>query len=544
MTAALFSFSWSFDVPLLPGKKNIGHNVSEMIRAGHPKDQAVAASLRTAGVPPKKMAEKKKAPKWERLKDVEAFSTGKKRDIEYTPDDLKDIVRNFEQFGTGQRPGFDVPVVYGHEESPEEQKKFLQNTGIKADGWIEGAKTDGKKLYLDMRVSPKLADAIREGHYGTCSIEIYNDPKAAGLDGKGKVMRRLAVLGGEIPQDKNTKRLPMPERYSERKLHRRIVTTHLRDCEQFAGNAWVTCFSEVSMMTAEPPPMQMNMAEMTQKLAEHGVNPESLKTVEGCMAEMCRMAEDMNKETDWDSEPPPPKNPDEKKEYGELHKKMSAYAEKLKKYAEFIADGHPEDPIPEVRPIHPNNNPADRGLGGPSENVKGAMAKMSEEMKSFFTEQVAALRAELKPIKDRVEEDDQLAVLTFCEQQVKAGKLTPAMLNRKDHFNVIDELLELDNTQVVAKMSEGGREFGLTKRKKRMEQIKRGPIVWKNSEVARNDGGVTPGGDSEDREIAKIDRFCEERNIKEPIKVEIIEGFKLHRQHQPGITWEDHHARV
>ncbi len=31
------------------GKKTIGKNISEMIKSGHPKDQAVAASMRSAG---------------------------------------------------------------------------------------------------------------------------------------------------------------------------------------------------------------------------------------------------------------------------------------------------------------------------------------------------------------------------------------------------------------------------------------------------------------------------------------------------------------
>jgi hypothetical protein len=35
-------------VPLLPGKKNIGHNISEMEASGHPRDQAIAAALNTA----------------------------------------------------------------------------------------------------------------------------------------------------------------------------------------------------------------------------------------------------------------------------------------------------------------------------------------------------------------------------------------------------------------------------------------------------------------------------------------------------------------
>jgi hypothetical protein len=33
---------------LLPGKKNIGHNISEMEEHGHPKNVAIAASLNVA----------------------------------------------------------------------------------------------------------------------------------------------------------------------------------------------------------------------------------------------------------------------------------------------------------------------------------------------------------------------------------------------------------------------------------------------------------------------------------------------------------------
>lgn len=40
-------------MPLLPGKSEIGHNVSEMEAAGHPADQSVAAALKKADVPPK-----------------------------------------------------------------------------------------------------------------------------------------------------------------------------------------------------------------------------------------------------------------------------------------------------------------------------------------------------------------------------------------------------------------------------------------------------------------------------------------------------------
>ena len=36
-------------MPLLPGKENVGHNISEMEKAGHKPSQAIAASLKEAG---------------------------------------------------------------------------------------------------------------------------------------------------------------------------------------------------------------------------------------------------------------------------------------------------------------------------------------------------------------------------------------------------------------------------------------------------------------------------------------------------------------
>jgi hypothetical protein len=43
-------------MPLFPGsdQKTIGHNIREMLEAGHPRDQAIAASLNKAGKSKKK----------------------------------------------------------------------------------------------------------------------------------------------------------------------------------------------------------------------------------------------------------------------------------------------------------------------------------------------------------------------------------------------------------------------------------------------------------------------------------------------------------
>lgn len=43
-------------MPLLPGKENIGHNISELEATGRKHSQAVAIALREAGVPKKHMS--------------------------------------------------------------------------------------------------------------------------------------------------------------------------------------------------------------------------------------------------------------------------------------------------------------------------------------------------------------------------------------------------------------------------------------------------------------------------------------------------------
>ncbi len=515
-------------MPLLKGKAEIGHNIKEMRKAGHPQDQSIAAALRTAGVPPKKHGEQD----WKLIKNVEAFSVGEKRGRKYTPEDLKDIVENFHKYGKGQRPGFDVPAVLGHEETQEGQQKFLENTGIPAAGWIRDARQDGKKLYLDMEASPQLHKAIRDGRYGPVSIEIYDKPPEGLPGAKGKMMRRLAMLGGEIPQDKNLARMSA---YSERLL----LTTHLRDC--IAHDGYVTCFSEVAMPSHE---------EMVAKLAEHGFDPEALKTHEGCMAEMMRMAETMKPaggeetpppgghpnpgsgaaEMDFDHEPEPPGDDEQRRMYGETARKMSAYAEKLKKYAE------------------PPAVSTETGMGKDHD-----MSKMSEEIKGFFRaeatalrSEITALRSEFKPVLERAAEDQQLEVLNFCEQMVAQGRLTPAQTDRKSPFSVINELLELNNTEVVAKFSENGRDVPLTKRKRRMEQIKRGPLVWKNSEVAAGSaGGVHKESQTdEESEIAKVRAFCEDPEHESFVRFsggveEVVKGFKAERKNRPGLKAAD-----
>ncbi|MCI0557536.1 MAG: hypothetical protein MN733_03495 [Nitrososphaera sp.] len=47
-------------MPLLPGKKNIGANISELERSGKPHDQAIAIAMSEAGMSKKKKKKKKR----------------------------------------------------------------------------------------------------------------------------------------------------------------------------------------------------------------------------------------------------------------------------------------------------------------------------------------------------------------------------------------------------------------------------------------------------------------------------------------------------
>lgn len=124
------------------------------------------------------------------LQDIEIFEAGTYRGKAYTEEDLARMVRNFEKHGPAIKP---VAVV-GH----SEDQKLLQDSGIPAAGWMTTLKQAGKKLLASFRDVPKvIADLVNRKAYGRISSEIYND-----YEGDGLAIRRVALLGGEIPEVK------------------------------------------------------------------------------------------------------------------------------------------------------------------------------------------------------------------------------------------------------------------------------------------------------------------------------------------------------
>jgi hypothetical protein len=171
-------------------------------------------------------AEPAARPRLWKLDHVRAFATGTARGQTWTEQDLDDIVRNQTLYGDKVKPA----VVIGHEEQQPltagMPSTVTQNTGEPAFGRVVAARkvyetVDGRRqaqLDLDLDDVPDwLAALIRGKAYSRVSVELYDDPPDGLAGAKGPILRRVAFLGGEIPQVKTLADLPMPMfQYSER----------------------------------------------------------------------------------------------------------------------------------------------------------------------------------------------------------------------------------------------------------------------------------------------------------------------------------------
>jgi hypothetical protein len=130
------------------------------------------------------------------LTDVEIFEAGSYHQgrYAYTEADLDQMVANWRAMGDRLRP----TLVIGHDEDQD----LLKNSGLFAAGWLTGLRRHGKKLLADFKDVPRvIVDLIRRGAYRRVSAEVYHDFRQGGAS-RGHVLRRVALLGGEIPEIK------------------------------------------------------------------------------------------------------------------------------------------------------------------------------------------------------------------------------------------------------------------------------------------------------------------------------------------------------
>ncbi len=154
----------------------------------------------------KKMAEKavrkfkEKIMKHGELESVEIFATGTHKGKTFDEGDLDEIIGNFDELKDKLKP----PMVLGH----DEDQKIIQNSGLPSLGWVTSLskKDDGDEVKLVAHFDdvPEIArEVIRQGKYKRFSSEIYEN--YTDDDGKehGMALRRVSLLGADIPEVKN-----------------------------------------------------------------------------------------------------------------------------------------------------------------------------------------------------------------------------------------------------------------------------------------------------------------------------------------------------
>lgn len=144
---------------------------------------------------------------------VEVFAVGRHKpgDKVWTADDLRDCEANFERFSGGDNPPLAVPVGIGH----EDDQAWLADTGLPAAGRVSRVKTDGERLWVWFADLPaKVAEAVKLGLWFRVSCEFYDDPPD-GLAGSGCTLRRVALIGGDIPAVKGLAAFPALRMHAE-----------------------------------------------------------------------------------------------------------------------------------------------------------------------------------------------------------------------------------------------------------------------------------------------------------------------------------------
>jgi hypothetical protein len=170
--------------------------------------------------------------------DVFACGTHRAGEPAWTPRDLDAVCRNF-----SANPQLVPSVGLGH----EDDQSWVEDSGYPAAGRVSALRRDPDRPdVLQARFSDMpllVTKAIERGLYYTCSAELYDEPPP-GCSGSGPMLRRVSLLGFDIPAVKRLRPLP-GVRYAEPRPARRR-TRHVRTLRR-PGRCQV--FSEVRMAT-------------------------------------------------------------------------------------------------------------------------------------------------------------------------------------------------------------------------------------------------------------------------------------------------------
>jgi hypothetical protein len=400
------------------------------------------------------------------MRGVELFAKGNWRGKPYTEADLSDIVTNF---NTHQAPGpnraMRVAMVKFH--WPEDVKESrLPRHGTITRLYNE----DGKLKYDADNVDPVLAKEIEEGKFEDISAEIYPEPPEGIAGAKGKMLRRVTFQGAEPPHVKGLNPLGL----SRTLVYSELPTVPIVRISNRHGV--YEAFSERSPVTRD---------EMIERLIELGMDEKEVQgfddvqlaeIVKTCMGQGSATTESPKKKPGKakpakNGDKPVADNPNAKaamtfsendevgedkeaatNKYKEMWGVVRNFAEKCKTKFGDDPSGYVPNTKPAVAPIAPV-------VTFSEEQIKTALASVIADGKKRIDAEVEANQKAIANVRHELKLQ---RLETFAERELGTGRLEPADLDRGKGPNIIDRWMLLDDSAVVHKFTEDGKEKELT----------------------------------------------------------------------------------
>jgi hypothetical protein len=179
-------------------------------------------------------------------------------DPKYDRDFIQSVARNWRERQAKGEPGLPQPVAYelpaadigiGHEEHQQMARMFAERSDLPSCGYPSRVWVDGDHLMAELEGIPfALAQQINAGHYSTVSSEFYDDYRMPTGKTIGPVLRRVSILGGEIPKVKNLGRLPVMV-FSENTKHGQY-TICFSETKYMDRNAIIQALADMGMDTS------------------------------------------------------------------------------------------------------------------------------------------------------------------------------------------------------------------------------------------------------------------------------------------------------
>lgn len=473
---------------------------------------------------------------------VEAFCTGVHRKNPYVKADLDQMARNFSQL----RGTLDPPLVIGHEEAGT----WLKDTGYPSAGRVANVRNNytddpclqcggtgrrgtspcpfcaGRGLayvqFVDFVDVPKtFANLIKGRAYSKVSSEVYDDFEHGGRH-YGKALRRVAMLGGELPQIKTLADLPTQD-YSERAPRTARIRPGMGTPRDGVG--YFVAFSEV---------IPMAVKARTKK------GPVSAKA----KATWKKFADEVTPEAA--AAPPPDTAPEDVKgmlvemgfDAAALEGASDVLLAEIVRVFKTMESTAAMSDVPAPPPVAGATQAAGAVTGG-GQSPSQVIVKYNEKGEIDIAKLISDMQAEVtagvrKTIDGTTSDLRKASIQAFCESMVQAGKMLPAELEKTDKRpGAVEFAHSLDN---VKKFGENGP----TQLDQWMEGIRSRPQLVKFSETVK--GGGTGGKSSASDDVKVVEAHYEsfsETFAKHGVtKESLVKGYENSKKHDPDLTPE------